>query len=248
MHSILRAVATIACLGAASCMSISTMGLARTMPKGTVQGFLAPNYARFANEDSRQMNWQLEGGLRYSVTDFTEVGGRVWATAVTDDGKDFGWYGGGSLDTKFSLARSADPMRGFNAALAPSLGIAGTGGSGSGVVMLNLALPLLLGIDFGGHELVIGPRLMHQTIMAVGPQRSGDHVLSEPVNLLYLGSSLGLAIRITPGFRIMPEVSFAYPLLLWSGGESEGNRSSAVYIQLGVGLLFGGTDDKPRSP
>lgn len=227
------------------CPSFSTMGLARTLNQGAIQGWVAPEGAgaipinRPAGVTTGGIGWpNIEGGVRVGVTDRVELGGRLGFNGIMAEGK-------------FGILRPETTDSGFNLSINPGIGFIGYGaGSGAGggfVGVLTFSVPILMGIDFGGHELVIGPRIIDQLLFGSFSSSSGGGA-SSTVNVFYVGGSVGFAIKVSGGFRIMPEIAVGVPAVAASVDVGS-SAFSAVIIQGGVGFLFGSSnqyDPQPR--
>ena len=102
---------------------------------------------------------------------------------------------------------------------------------------------MLIGIDFSGHELIIGPRVIDQLFF------NGVASATGPVNVLYAGGSIGMALRISPSFRMLPEVSIAIPVLGQITGGASTTLGGGLIFQVGVGFLLGTENqyDAPQS-
>ncbi len=209
------------------CATTSTFGLARTLNKGAVQGWVAPSGGAIIVTAPRvavQGYPLVEGGFRAGLTDNIELGARLG-------------FGGIAVEGKFGLIRSPTMDSGFNLSLNPQVQFVGfpvpaTATTAGGFVgALSLHLPVLFGIDFKGHELIFGPRVIDQILFGSG---TGTAV----ANLVYFGGTIGFAIRIAPGFRILPEVSVSAPVIGSAGGNTNA-AFGAIIFQAGVGFLFG---------
>ncbi len=208
------------------CPSFSTMGTARTMPKGKGQLFVAPgamvlqDFQRdttTGRSDSFGMP-TVEFGGRYGVTDGAEVGAKVSLL-------------GAELDTKFALRRSETADAGLDVALAPAVSIYPFRSGDTNATYAWVHLPLLLGVNVGGSQLVIGPRVSGMIIAGGG----------ESVRALWLGGSLGFAWKVGDGFRLLPELSMAYPASVSIGSVSATNlEPRGALFQGSLGFLFGG--------
>ena len=229
------------------CPSVSTFGLARTLNQGAVQGWVAPGGGgAIATSSSGGTSTTatagypvLEGGVRYGVTDQFELGAMLGFSGVAVDGK-------------IALLRSLSMEKGFNLSLDPGVGFIGygasvSGGSSSFVGVLNLYLPILFGIDFGGHELIIGPRLLDQVLF--GNVTSGSSSTGGTEDVLYVGGSVGFAIRASSVVRILPEVSVGVPVWASFNGVS-GSGFGGLAFQGGIAILFGSSTqyDPPEPP
>ena len=195
------------------CASYSNMGLARTLDKGRFQIAAAPaavrNVGNYSGAQNDALQWQGDLAARFGITDHTELGLKLW-------------LGGGVIDSKFSLLRS-DGNSGVDVAIDPGVGIR----FGSTVPWVGIVqLPVLIGINFGGSQLVLAPKLVDE--ISLGRQQTGHTLL--------VGSSVGYALKLGEGFRIMPEVTVMYPTLVNTGFSG----ASSVIVQGGIGLLIGG--------
>ncbi len=228
----------------AGCASTSTMGLARTLNKGAVQGWVglegggiiaAPASTGSTTAGAGIGYPMIEGGVRVGASDHVELGARLG-------------FNGIGLEGKFALLRSPTMDRGINLSLAPQVGFFGIGIGPVFVGSLTAQLPLLIGIDFGGHELVLGPKLFNQVyFVGVSDSGSGGGAV---VNLLSAGASVGFAIKAGP-VRIVPEVSavvpfFATGAITGVSGAATGTGVGGVIFQAGVGLLFGSANSYER--
>jgi hypothetical protein len=144
--------------------------------------------------------------------------------------------------------------RGFNLSLDPGVGFIGYGATATGggasssafVGVLNAYLPILFGIDFGGHELILGPRVLDQVFF--GNTSSGSSSASGVGNVLYLGGSIGFAIRASSVFRILPEVAIGVPV--WESADNAGSSSvfGGLAFQGGIAFLFGSSTQYEEPP
>lgn len=221
-------VALLALLGMTGCPSVSTTGLARTLNQGAMQGFVSPGFVTIEGI------WlpQIEVGGRYGLNDHLEVGAKAWLI-------------GAGMDLKWSLLRARSMQSGFDLALDPSVSYfgvgaaAGAGAETQGFGLLTVGLPVLAGINFSGHQLMIGPKLVgHRGFGTTGA--TGGGLLTSTGTLVGAGASVGLALKLGGEFRIMPEVS--YVRYLWSDA---GTTPTGAIIQGGVSFLFGGGYDPP---
>jgi hypothetical protein len=230
------------------CASFSTFGLARTLNKGAVQGWVAPGGGGVVAINSKASGGVgyplLEGGVRVGVTDNIELGGRLGFNGITAEGK-------------FGLLRPPTTDSGFNLSLNPGVGFIGYGAStsagstssGGFVGVLTFHLPILMGIDFGGHELVIGPRAIDQVLFGTFSSSTAGGSASSVANIFYAGGSIGFAIKVSGGFRIMPEIAIGVPVVA-SVSDVGSSAFGGLLFQGGVGFLFGSSNqyDPPAPP
>ena len=203
------------------CPSISTLGLARTLDQGEVQVAISPGssgLALAANDTTGLLAApQIEVAARYGVTDSFELGAKAWVV-------------GAAIDGKFSLIRS-NGENGLDLAINPGFGYLSvsastSSGAASNVGTLSIYLPLLIGLNFGGHQLVLGPKVIDQIYFAGSASQ----------NLILVGSSIGFALKLGDNFRLLPELSVAYPL----GVDTTAVGATGLAYQANLVFLFGG--------
>jgi len=147
-----------------------------------------------------------------------EVGGKVWLI-------------GAEIDTKFALLRSASADAGVDVSLAPAVSFYPFRSGDTNATYAWLHLPLLLGVNTGGSQLVLGPRLSDLIIHGAG----------EDLNVVLVGGSLGYAWKLGDGFRLLPEVSVAWPVHVQDNTTSVTSlEPKGAMIQAGLGFVFGG--------
>jgi hypothetical protein len=210
------------------CPSFTTMGTARTMPKGKGQFYFATGAMALTSFQKDEATGEVDNftfpsfevGGRYAVSDGVEVGGKVWPL-------------GAELNTKFGLVRSSTQDAGINLAIAPAASVyAFSAGSSETATYLWLHAPLLVGIAVpGGSELTFGPRVSDMLVTSGGDR----------LNVVFLGASLGYAWKVGDGFRILPEITFTYPVSASVGGSNVTNfEPQGAIIQANIGFLMGG--------
>lgn len=213
------------------CASVSTMGLARTLNQRAVQGWVGPSgggviaLPASPGGTAASLGYPLvEGGVRIGVTDHFELGGKLGFSGI-------------GIEGKVAFVRTPTMDSGVNVSINPGVTFVGAGFGNIFAGTLTFHLPVLIGIDFSGHELVIGPRLIDQLFFG-GVGTSGA-----AVNLIYAGGSVGFAVKVSPGFRILPELSVGVPVF----GSVAGSTATALgggglIFQAGLGFLFGTND------
>ncbi|MDC0712439.1 hypothetical protein POL68_28515 [Stigmatella sp. ncwal1] len=170
--------------------------------------------------------------LRYGVTDRFDLGIRLGFSLA-------------ELQTKFLLTSPDNPDLAIS--LAPSISGVYIGSDDDDVGYTNLALPLLIGFKTdGGSEFVLGPRVSGARVSVGGDDANGS------VNVLSVGGSIGYALRIGSGFRLMPEVAFSVPVV---GSVNSSDSDSEVlsgfdggFFQVKLGFLFGEGRPIRRAP
>jgi hypothetical protein len=160
-------------------MSFATLESARTAGVGQGQVMLAPS-AYIGNENPRPFNLDLV--YRRGVSPRIDLGFRANFAGVLGE-------------VKLQLRRAPDPTSGVDLALAPGLGAVFDstwtqegGPEGS----LQAALPLLVGINFGGAQLLFAPQLRWQTASAF------------KAGILNVGGTVAFGRMEGPGFRVYP--------------------------------------------
>jgi hypothetical protein len=166
---------------------------------------------------------------RFGLSDRVDLGVKTGTTGLEGN-------------AKFMLT---DPANNFVISLAPSIGGAGiaasSGGTSAAVGFVNIAVPVLIGLKFGEHELTFGPRLNNFLVFAGAGTSSGVVYSFLP------GVSVGFAARITDFFELMPEVAFGFPVAGAGTATSGGQSGSVAAITAGnsailtftVGVKFG---------
>lgn len=226
-------VVTAAAIAASGCATIGTMQTANTLGKGKFQASLEPTYwGLVAGSQTGNIFFpNLTLSARYGLSDKVDFGGRIGSN-------------GFEIDTKFMLT---DPKKtGFVVSIAPLAGGGAVGGTTGMAGSVYLQVPVLFGFGIGGgSQLVLTPKLLDWYLFGSGSV-TGSSGLGQG-NILGLGASAGVSLKLANGFRIMPEVAFAYPIVegasLSSGGTSAGASQvggSFVLMQFALAFLFGG--------
>jgi hypothetical protein len=213
------------------CVSVSQVQTADTLGSGKFQFGIEPGVggAAVISDDVGGGSIyypHVDLSARYGVSDSVDLGVRFGSSLV-------------ELQSKFLLTDPRDPGKAIS--LAPSVSgvFLGSGDSDSSISYVNVALPLLVGFKTsGGSEFVLGPRV-------TGTRLSGSALEDNAaVNILSVGASVGYALRVTEGFRLMPEVGVSVPVL----GEVNTSQSDSEvasgfgggFVQFKLGFLFGG--------
>jgi len=211
----------------AGCPSFTTMGTARTIEQGKGQFYVAvggislTNFSTDSSGNAESIGLpSFELGGRYGVRDGVEVGGKIFPI-------------GAELNAKFALVRPQEPS-GLHVAIAPAISAYPFTAGDNTVVLAWLHLPVLLGLEVGGSELTISPRLS-DLLISNGP---------DSVNTLFAGGSIGFAWKVSDGFRILPELSLATPVayVVKSGSSTTSDQINpeGAIVQFNIGLLLGG--------
>jgi len=216
------------------CPSFSTMGTARTIPKGETQFHVAVGGQQlrdWSTDTSGNLETitfpAFEFGASHAVTDNVEIGGKIW-------------FLGAEINSKFQLLRSPSPDSGIDFALAPAISfypLSGENNAGDttsgGLAFFHL--PLLMGVNVGGgSQLVLGPRLSNTLVWG---SAGGS---SESASIFWVGGSLGFAWKVGDSFRVLPEISIAYPFAGSTGTQTTTDLAfEGAIVQAQLGLVFG---------
>jgi hypothetical protein len=211
----------------AGCPSFTTMGTARTIEKGKGQFYVAVGGVSLADFEQDASGESLSVGLpsfelggRYGVADGVEVGGKIFPI-------------GAELNAKIALVRPETPS-GLNLSVGPAASVYPFTTGDETVTLAWLHLPLLVGLNVGGSELVIAPRISDLIVTGGG----------DSINTVFAGGSLGFAWKVSDGFRILPEISFATPIFYaveaGSASGSDTINPQGAIVQANIGFLLGG--------
>ncbi|MCP3105205.1 hypothetical protein LZ198_40685 [Myxococcus sp. K15C18031901] len=225
-------VAASLCLGflGTGCVSVSHVQTADTLGQGKFQFAIEPGVggAAVIGDSSATSGGiyypHIDLAARYGVTDRVDLGVRFGSSLA-------------ELQTKFLITSPENPD--LAVSLAPSVMGVFLGSDDADVgSYVNLAVPVLVGFKTsGGSELVLGPRVSATRISA------GSGSTSAAANLVSVGASVGYALRVTEGFRLMPEVGVSVPVIgefNTSDSNSEiGAGFEGGFIQFKLGFLFG---------
>lgn len=226
MKKVLRVTALLFGVGllGTGCASLNAAQTANTMGRGGFQVGLEPAVEAFSGSNGLGTAYapRVDLAFRYGITDAIDIGGKVGTSLL-------------ELDGKFQFTDPANQR--FVLSLAPSIGGFFFGGDGGSTGAVTFRVPLLIGIGFAGHQLVIGPNIQDWLAKAsVG----GDSALS---NEFGAGASIGIALRLSDGFRLMPEFGVLVPIsgqASSNGSSTSAGISSAGFLwQFGLTFLFG---------
>jgi hypothetical protein len=221
---------------ASGCATIGTLQTADTLGKGKFQMGLEPSVWGAIASGGTILVPNVTLSARYGLSDNFDIGGRVGSN-------------GFELNGKLMFTKPKAP--GLIVSLAPSIGGFALAAGGAAAGTFYLQVPVLLGFPIGGgSQFVLGPKVMDWFFFGAASTSSGGTTSSGSAsgNMLALGTSVGVSLKLGSGFRLLPEVSFAYPLITaasaGSGGTSAGassvGTSSGVLTQISLALLFGG--------
>jgi hypothetical protein len=208
-------------LGGAGCATVGTLQTAHPIDRGSLQVAIEPGVWAIQH---RTVFPHANLAVRYGFGNRWDLGARFGS-------------GGFGLTSKFSLSDSYD--EGLSIAVAPSVGGFKAGALSVGASSVHLQVPLLVGLGFGnGNELILGPKVL-DWMLFTGLPGLGLHS-----NVLAVGGSVGLSLRVARGVRILPEIAMVRPILGSAHARvlfvDIGVGSGRPLYQASVGVLLGG--------
>lgn len=234
MASRFRALLLAAAALGSGCASISNVQTADTLGKGNVQVGIEPGLWGAASGSGTGFLPHVDASIRYGVAERVDIGVRAGSSFL-------------ELQGKFLVTTPGDPN--IAVSIAPTVGgiaiFGGSGTTGGTAGLINVGVPVLVGIKVGGgSEFVIGPRAQNIIFFGSGGGSGGS------VYLLGLGGSLGFFWRIADNFGLLPEVSAVYPVVgnissLGSSAAFSGGGGALLQFKLGV-MIGGGRKPKPN--
>lgn len=204
-------------LGASGCVST---GMARTLDKGALQVTLSSgiqNVGSYGKGETGLPHFitmpQVDLGVRYGLSDRFDVGARLFLPGVAVDGR-------------YALVRAPSLRSGVDLTVAPSLLYSHAGnGSTAGEPFVHGEVPLLMGVNMRGSQLVLGAKVG----ALVNPE---DPTSPSGRPALTLGTSLGVAVPVTSWLRLLPELSLRV--------KPQRQHYQPFLFHAGVGLVLGG--------
>jgi hypothetical protein len=178
-----------------SCASYTTFKTADALPQGrsklvvaaqlqgagTTDGVVAP-MPELVIGWRRGVAPQLEAGVTATLLPLGEY---LTAASVELAAKRHLWS---SVTGRWSLA------------LGVGAGYRYTGSSGAIFEAVHAAMPLIIGLHVGAHQLVLSPTVGLERWYSTGAQ---------PINLPFAGASLGLLWQVSPRIALLPETTWA---------------------------------------
>jgi len=211
-----------------ACGSQIGMGRARTLDRGRLvlgaSSELDVASAGQGEDQSIPVPWAQVGvAAHYGLHDRVEIGGRVWGFGLPNVAASYG----AAVDSKFGVYRP-DPTqkRLWNVATGLSLSYQQILYADAPQHIFGGTIPLLVGYDFGPHELVFGPR---------GAAFISTSYGQETVITVWPGASVGVAIAIGKTFELFPEMVLLYSPISLNGESSSEGRTGVAVLQLGLG-------------
>lgn len=204
------------------CVALSSVQPADTLGRGRLQVALEPGLSASVSRAPVLPQPVMDVSLRFGALERLDLGARLGQSGL-------------EVSTKVMLTPRRWPLL---VSIAPALG--GTvllAGDTPAVVgqSFSAALPLLLGVRLGAHQLVVGPRA--QVLVVVSNDAS-----QPPLRALLIGGSLGVALRVSRAVTVLPELAVV-PVVLKSGALPPGvpgiTSGEGVAVQLRLGVLLG---------
>lgn len=201
------------------CAAIGSTQTADTVGAGRLQVGVEPGVTALLPRTSNE---------RPSLTPLVDVSVRYGAAERLDLGVRAGQSGLG-LETKVMLTPRAWPVLiSVAPAIMAKLEPAGEPLSIVGQTF-SAALPLLVGVRIGPHQLVLGPRVHGFVFLP-------NDGVSSSYRALMAGGSLGVAVRVSRAVAVMPELAVLLPLVQSGDVPTMG---AGVPLQLKLGFLLG---------
>jgi hypothetical protein len=213
-----RSVGGVVLLGLVGCASFSSLRTARALDRGEYSFTVAPGLLVLAQPDQSS----------YPHTPPTiQLAGRYGLA----DGFDIGVQ----VSPDFELSSTIQLARGsvFDLAVCPRVGLADYGSGGA----VPFYFSVLGGLNLPGEaQLVLGPEVIPFLSLQ-------DHKEMG----LFVGGTLGLSLKLSRGWRMMPEVGVFYPAVgVAVQGDTLGPGSWALspttHYQFAIGFSYGGYD------
>lgn len=202
-----------------ACAAIGSTQTADTVGAGRLQVGVEPGVTALLPRTSNEtpsLTPQFDVSLRYGAAERLDLGVRAGQSGL-------------GLETKVMLTPrewlllvSVAPA--ISAKLEPSgepLAIVGE--------TFSAALPLLIGLRLGPHQLVLGPRAQGFVFLP-------NDGASSSYRVLMAGGTVGVALRVSRAVAVMPELALLLPLV-HSGDVPR--MGAGVPLQLKLGFLLG---------
>jgi len=206
-------------LSGSSCLSLGGVQRADTLGKGNFQIGIEPGAWGLVSSAGSVFLPTVDFSGRYGIAERVDLGLRLGSTGL-------------EFQSKFLLSEPGSPT--FAMSLAPTFG----GFFLGSINYAALNVPLLLGFKFGDNELTLGPRMIAQFLFGGTSAGSAGGAVVAP------GASVGFAWQVAERFALIPELTFAVPVvgvLAASGATTTGGAVGAVIpaVQFKLGLAFG---------
>lgn len=227
MQRVFVVVALVAGVMGTGCVSVSHVQTADTLGAGKFQFAMEPGVggaAVFSDVGGGSVFYpHVDLAVRYGVTEKLDLGVRFGSSLV-------------ELQGKYLLTSPQDPNKAIS--IAPAVMGVFFGSGDSSVHYWSASVPVLIGFKTsGGSEFVLGPRAIVTNLGGA----SGSSTAS--ATILSGGLSVGYALRVSEGFRLMPEVGFSIPIVGAADTSATDSEVSSGFnggfMQFKLGFLFG---------
>lgn len=212
----LRLACAVVCCLSTSCVSTSSVQTAETLGRGRFQVALEPGVTAVGQTERPFAFAPLADlSVRYGLFERMDVGARVGQAGLEVQARVM------VTPREWALLVAVAPSIAGSLRLDQRLAVTG--------LLTTAALPLLIGVRLGAHQLVLGPRVQVVTAAPAG-------------SLLPLaGGSLGLALQLSPAVTLMPELSVLVPWATPAPAEPEDglSRLAGPHVGFRLGFLFG---------
>lgn len=199
-----------------SCATVGTLQTADPLGKGNYEVGIEPGAAIFGADGGSVPLPAFDVTLRAGVSERVDVSGSLG-------------FSGLGVGTKILLTPPDSDL--VYVSVAPSATVFALG-----VTLYQFELPVLVGVPFGPHQLVVAPKLYDYFGSTVDGAANA--------NLLTVGGSAGFSFQVGENVRVMPEYAVVVPVAGSAAvlGESTGGGVSGGYaisqLSLGVGVGF----------
>ena len=223
----LTALVTLA--ASSGCASQIGFGRARTLEPGRqqVSGLMEVDAVTIPTDDNKPvpLPWfQLGVGYRRGLASGFDLGARAWGFGVPGH-----LSFGGALDAKVQLVRSPFADRGADAATGLTLGYQQVQVGGAPWHVFGAGVPLLMGVNFGKNQFVVGPR-------AGGFVWTGYGM--DTIVVPFFGGSTGVSVEVARKTQLMPEIVVTYVPVSFNGELDRDRRYGSYQVQLGLTVSY----------
>lgn len=202
-----------------ACATLGSLQTADTVGAGRLQVGVEPGVTALLPRTSSELpslTPQFDVSVRYGAAERLDLGVRAGQSGL-------------GLETKVMLTPREWPLLvsvapALSAKLEPSgepLSIVGE--------TFGAALPLLIGVRLGPHQLVLGPRVQGFVFLPNDGATSSYRVV-------LAGGTVGVALRVSRAVAVMPELALLLPVV--QGGDAP-RLGAGVPVQLKLGFLLG---------
>jgi len=204
-----RRLALLLLLATTGCYSFTTLGRARTIGKGKLEAFAAPEAIIVPGGGKVMVRPVGEIGARYGITESLDIEARMTT------------FGGGAA-AHVQLRRGG--LYGIDLMLAPGFQFTSPD-------KLAFDVPFVFGLNLPHeHQLVLAPRAAWQMRFATG--------FGRPIHFLFAGLSIGYVFRITKALALVPEFAFLKQTYAEPGFETSVAGTIGVTGALGILVDF----------